>query len=232
MLETKYKGYLSPKAALACTSFALGQLGDGLNIFQGIYLVNLGWNEGSVGTALSLMGLTALLVQTFAGDLVDKTTLDRRIFLVVASIVTAMSASAILLVQEGNQQHGLMYTTKVVEGIASSFIGPSLAAITLANFGPNHFDPIMASNILWGHIGSVVSAVMAGGVAYILYPNISLCFLVIGISALIAIFFVQFVPQGGMILFVLLHCMGLWVCRFKSKLTPFTFYRSTHGKRL
>jgi MFS family permease len=103
------------------------------------------------------MGLTALLVQTVAGDIVDKTWFDRRLFLVAASFVTALSASAILLVQ-GNSGHGLMYSTKIVEGIASSFIGPCLASLTLANFGPQHFDAIMASNILWGHIGSVASA--------------------------------------------------------------------------
>lgn len=139
-------------------AFALGELGDGLNIFQGIYLVNMGWSEGSVGIALSLMGLTALLVQTVAGDIVDKTLFDRRIFLVIASIVTALSASAILLVQ-GDSEQGLMYGTKIFEGIASSFIGPCLASLTLANFGPEHFDAIMASNILWGHVGSVISAV-------------------------------------------------------------------------
>ena len=196
MFNSDHVGRLSPKVAFALVSFSLGQLGDGLNIFQGIYLVGLGWNEGSVGAALSLMGLTALLVQTIAGDIVDKTTLDRRVFLVMASIVTAASASAVLFVQEGNSQHALMYTTKVVEGIASSFIGPCLAALTLASFGPEHFDAIMASNILWGHIGSVASAILAGGTAYALYPDIKYCFLVIGVSALIAIIFVRFVPQG------------------------------------
>ena len=54
----------------------------------------------------------------------------------------------------------------------------------------------MASNILWGHVGSVVAAVLAGGVAYGLYPNIKYCFLVIGASALVAILFVQYLPQG------------------------------------
>jgi hypothetical protein len=58
---------LSPTIAFLLVSFSLGELGDGLNIFQGIYLVALGWNEGSVGVALSLMGLTALIAQTFAG---------------------------------------------------------------------------------------------------------------------------------------------------------------------
>ena len=60
------------KIAFVLVSLSLGQLGDGLNVFQGIYLVGVGWNEGSVGVALSLMGLTALVMQPWAGDWVDK----------------------------------------------------------------------------------------------------------------------------------------------------------------
>lgn len=190
-------------AVFAIVSFFIGQLGDGLNIFQGIYLVNLGWNEGSVGLALSLMGLSTLLVQTPAGDIVDKTTIDRRIFLAVAAVATALSASAVMFVQEGNNQHGLMYGTKVVEGIAASFIGPCLAALTLASFGPERFDAVMASNLLWGHNGSVAAAAAAGGAAYALYPTsygIKFCFLVIGFSALMAIAFVGFLPRGDPLL--------------------------------
>ena len=64
-------GMISPAVAFLIVSFSLGELGDGLNVFQGIYLVNVGWNEGAVGTALSMMGFTALIVQTFAGDFVS-----------------------------------------------------------------------------------------------------------------------------------------------------------------
>ena len=142
------------------------------------------------------MGLTALVVQPFAGDLVDKTDLSRRHFLRAASIVTALSASTILFVREGNVDHGLIFISKLIEGVASSFIGPCLAALTLATFGPHHFDAIMASNILWGHVGSVVAAVLAGIVAYFLYPSIKYCFLVISFSALMAIFFIQYLPEG------------------------------------
>jgi MFS family permease len=192
--------YVSPTLAFIMVSLSLGQLGDGLNIFQGIYLVGIGWNEGSVGTALSLMGFTSLLVQPFAGDWVDKATFDRRVFLMLASIATALSASTILLVRQGNTDHALIYTSKIVEGIASSFIAPCLAALTLASFGPNHFDAVMASNVFWGHLGSVFAAILAGLAAYILYPNIKYCFLVIGASALVAIGFIQYLPQGDPLL--------------------------------
>ena len=259
---------VSPAIAFLLVSFSLGELGDGLNIFQGIYLVGLGWNEGAVGTALSIvriitvllwylgiddlvivfsiflffvflfffshevsqinvflfffssflfpsvsssssliilyiifmnekkMGFTSLIIQPLAGDLVDKTNFDRRHFLRIASVVTAISASMILFVRQGNLDHGLIYISKLIEGVASSFINPCLAALTLASFGPNHFDSIMASNILWGHVGSVVAAILAGFVAYELYPNIKFCFIVISLSALLAVFFVQFLPEG------------------------------------
>jgi MFS family permease len=112
-----------------------------------------------------------------------------------ASVLTALSASAIFFV-EGNSQHKLIYVSKVVEGLASSFIAPCLSALVLATFGPHHFDAIMASNVMWGHIGSVVAAFLAGLVAYFMYPNIKLCFLVIAASALSAVFFIGLLPEG------------------------------------
>lgn len=136
------------------------------------------------------------MVQPFAGDLIDKTAIDRRLFLSLAALLTALSASAVMFVREGNSQHVFIFITKIIEGIASSFIGPSLAALTLSSFGPSHFDAVMAVNILWGHLGSVVAAILAGIVSFVLYPDIKYCFLVIGGSALLALVFVRFLPVG------------------------------------
>jgi hypothetical protein len=47
-----------------------------------------------------------------------------------------------------------------------------------------------------GHIGSVVAAILAGLVAFLSYPDIKYCFLVIAFAALLAIFFVQYLPEG------------------------------------
>lgn len=195
MTASRFCG-LTPKIAFAVVSFSLGELGDGLNIFQGVYLVGIGWNEGSVGLALSLMGLTCLLIQTIAGDFIDKTMVDRRVFLVAASLITALSASTILMVREGNVDHMLIFISKIIEGVAGSFIGPCLAALTLACFGPTHFDAVMANNIFWGHVGAVSAAVLAGSSAYLLYPNVKYSFLVIGFSALLATAFVPYLPEG------------------------------------
>jgi MFS family permease len=110
--------------------------------------------------------------------------------------LTACSALAVLFVKVGNQDHSLMYITKVIEGVASSFITPCLAALTLANYGGEQFDHVMANNLLWGHVGSALSAILAGLAAYVFYPNIKSCFYVIGISALCAVYCVRYLPEG------------------------------------
>jgi MFS family permease len=189
---------ISPRLAILLVFFCIGELGESLNILEGVYLVDIGWNEGSVGLALSLAGLTALIVQPWAGDWVDKTTVDRRMFLVIASVVTAISASAVLLVRPGNfaNDHSLIYTFKIMEGVAGSFIIPCISAASLATFGPQRFDEVMAAVMIWGHVGSVLLTIVAGFTAYYLYPNIEFCFLILGGAALIATVFVPFMPVG------------------------------------
>jgi len=54
--------------------------------------------------------------------------------------------------------------------------------------------------VYWGHVGSVGAAVLAGIVAVIGYPHVEYCFLVIGASALVAIIFVPYLPQGNPLL--------------------------------
>jgi hypothetical protein len=49
-------------------------------------------------------------------------------------------------------------------------------------------------------VGSAVSAILAGTSAYILYPNIKFCFIVIGLSALSAAIMVKFLPEGDPLL--------------------------------
>ena len=185
-----------PKLAFLLVAFCIAEFGEVLNIFEGVYLVGLGWHEGSVGIALSLLGFTALIIQPWAGDWIDKTTIDRRFFLVVASIISALSASAILLVREGNADHLLIYVCKIIEGIAASFITPCLAALNLATFGPNHFDSVMASINLWGNIGSVISSILAGAVSYTFYPHVKFCFLVLAGGAIGTCAFIPMLPQG------------------------------------
>jgi len=187
---------MTPTLIFGCVSFSLGLIGDCLNIFQCIYLVQLGWNESRVGFALMLMGVSSLIFQTFAGDYIDKTSFDRRKLLNAASCSTAFSALVILFVREGNRDHFLIYTSKIIQGMSASFLAPCLGAVTLAFFGPRYFDEKMANNLLCNHLGTLGSAVLAGTAAYILYPDIKYSFLILAFALLSAIFFITLLPKG------------------------------------
>jgi len=191
------KQYLnSPTVIFNCVAFSLGLIGDCLNIFQSIYLVQIGWNEGSVGLALSLMGFTALSFQTISGDMIDKTTYDRRKVLSLACVITTISALAILFVSNDNYHYGLIYVTKTLQGMASTFIGPTISALTMGYFGPRYFDKNMANIILYSHVGTLVTAVLAGFSAYYLYPNIQYSFLVLGFALMLSLIFIRVLPRG------------------------------------
>lgn len=192
---------ISPQLGFLLVSLTLGELGDGLNLFQGIYLIEIGWKESQVGIALALRGLAALLAQPMAGIWVERSGVDRRLLLAVASLGTAAGASTILWIRGDNEEYridkGLFFASKAIEGISASFIIPCVALLTLAQFGPELMDTVMASHMVWSQIGAVLAAIAAGIVAYIYYPNVKYCFWVVIIAALFTILFTPFLSQDA-----------------------------------
>ena len=143
------------------------------------------------------MGLTSLSFQTISGDMIDKTTYDRRKVLSIACVITTLCALAILFVNDDSYgQHGLYYITKIIQGMASTFIMPTISALTMGWFGPKYFDLNMANIILYNHVGTLVTAVLAGLSAYLLYPNIQYSFLVLGFALVLALIFIRVLPKG------------------------------------
>ena len=58
------------------------------------------------------MNYMPLLVQTNAGDFIDKTSIDRRTILCGAACFTAVSATSNMFVREGNTDLMLMYVSQ------------------------------------------------------------------------------------------------------------------------
>jgi hypothetical protein len=85
---------------------------------------------------------------------------------------------------------------KVIEGIAASFIIPGLSALTLASFGPHHFDRIMCSNIFWAHVGTSTASLLTGLGSYIFFPQVQAGFFFIGAQAMLVLAFIKFLPTG------------------------------------
>jgi len=75
-----------------------------------------------------------------------------------------------------------MVLRSIAGGIAASAIPPGIASICLGIAGPDQFDRYMARTEYWNHSGSLISAVAAGIVAYVLYPDVQYLFVAIGVT--------------------------------------------------
>ena len=90
----------------------------------------------------------------------------------------------------------LLVANIISRSVALAFLGPAFAAITLSAFGPEMFDEMNIKREIVSHWGSIFSALLSGGIAWIWYPNIEAVFILPFLFASSAIFFSRFIPRG------------------------------------
>ncbi|MDO7850537.1 MFS transporter [Hymenobacter convexus] len=148
--------------ALAPLNLFLADVRDGVGPYLAIYLLSVRhWQPGSIGLAMALPGLVAVLLQTPAGSLVDTSTHKRRL-LVLASVVVAVSCvAAVTFVSPP-----VIYATQMLTGAATTIYAPVVAAITLGLVGHRRFAQQTGHNEAWNHGGNVLAAVLAGLIGY------------------------------------------------------------------
>ena len=186
---------------LAFTHNLHSELGDGNQMFLDMYLLAIGWTETAVIMSGILRGVVDLLLKSVAGDIIDKTTRDRRNFLAVSALVVAASCLLVFFVNGNDTEDKfLVYGVRSIESIALAFIGPVFNAIALSAFGPEMFDSIMVKKELVSHFGEVISRVLSAAISWIYYPNIELVFILPAIFAASATFFVRKIPKGNHLL--------------------------------
>ena len=188
---------ISTLAAFLLTSFSIAELGDGFGMYVDMYLLGEGWGETSVVVAGIFRGVVDLVLKSFVGDIIDKTRRDRRTFLGLAALVIGLSSLMVHFVNGAEMSDKvLVYTVRSVESVALAFLGPAFAAITLSAFGPEMFDEMNVKKEIVSHAGSIVSAVLSGGIAWVFYPSIEAVFILPFGFAASAIVFSRFIPRG------------------------------------
>lgn len=188
---------VSTLSAYLLTAFSLAELGDGFGMFFDMYLLGLGWTETAVILSGILRGVVDFSLKGIVGDIIDKTTHDRRIYLAVASGVIAASSCMVFFVNGMERlDECIVFAVRALESIALSFLGPAFAAITLSAFGPELFDQMQVQKELVSHAGSILSALMSGIVAWTMYPHIEVVFLLPSLFCLSTMFFVRQIPRG------------------------------------
>ncbi len=147
-------------------NFFLADVRDGLGPYLAIYLLAVHhWEPGSIGLVMTLASVTALLTQTPAGALIDRTTAKRAVMAIAALLVTGSC-----LVLPWVTSVALVTLTQAISALAGSVFAPAIAAISLGLTGPGAFTRRMGRNETFNHAGNACSAVLAGGLAYLFGP--------------------------------------------------------------
>ncbi|MGY4527147.1 MFS transporter [Pseudomonas sp. TE21394] len=152
--------------ALDWLNFFLADVRDGLGPYLAIYLLAVHqWQPANIGLLMSLAGIVALLAQTPAGALIDRTPAKRAVLVIAALLVTGSCLLLPLI-----SSFGWVALTQTVSALAGSVFAPAIAAISLGITGPRAFTRRVGRNETFNHAGNACSALLAGGLAYLFGP--------------------------------------------------------------
>jgi MFS family permease len=162
---------------------------DGLGPYLAVYLLTeQKWDEGRIGIVMSVATIAGLLAQTPAGALIDATTAKRMIMVGAAMVVTA--ASLLLPVFPD------FWPVAVSQGIAHAagvIFPPAIAGISLGVVGHRAFTRRVGRNETFNHAGNFVSAVIAGGAAFLFGPVV--VFFLLAVQSVASIASIWAIPE-------------------------------------
>src|SRR5471032_3470717 len=174
--------------SLDSLNFFLADVRDGLGPYLAIYLLAVHhWDPASIGVVMTLAGIAALLTQTPAGALIDRTRSKRAVIIIAALLVTG---SCLLLPMTSS--FTLVALTQALSAVAASVFAPAIAAISLGVTGPKAFTRRTGRNETFNHAGHACAALLAGGFAYLFGPVA--VFYLMAIMAVASVIAISFLP--------------------------------------
>src|SRR5215831_1982015 len=167
--------------ALDWLNFFLAALLTGFGPFVGLYLADRGWVPANVGLILTVSGLAGLLTQIPAGELIDVVRAKR---VLVGAGIAAITLGILLLGLR--QDFFSVFAAAVIQGMASSVIGPGIAAISLGLVGHRALARRLGRNQCLASVGGLTAAGMMGLAGYLLpIRDIFLLTAALGLPALL-----------------------------------------------
>ncbi len=138
-------------------NFFVAAMQAGFGAFVTVYLVSNDWPVEAVGFALTVSTLSSLVSQAPAGALIDSLPDKRR---AVWIGVTGVGVAALLLAL--TSARSAVYIAQALQGLASSLIGPGIAAISLAAVGHAALGERVGRNARFASIGGGLTAGVMG----------------------------------------------------------------------
>jgi predicted MFS family arabinose efflux permease len=169
--------------ALDWLTFLIATLQTGFGPFVAVYLTARQWTELDIGSVLGAAGLVALASQVPAGALVDSIPSKRTIGLVA---ISAISVSALTLAIW--PIYPMVLIAEVLHAVASSLLGPAVAAVSLGLVGHRAIADRLGRNARFASIGSGIAAAMMGACGYYLSDRaVFVATALLGIPALLVV---------------------------------------------
>jgi MFS family permease len=138
-------------------NFFVAAVQTGFGAFITVYLVKSQWPPQAIGFALTIATMSGLLSQMPAGAFLDSINDKRRAVLIG---IVGVGLSALLLSVTAAQM--AVYCALAVQGLASSLIGPGIAAISRALVGQSGLSERIGRNARFASIGNGLTAGIMG----------------------------------------------------------------------
>ena len=138
-------------------NFFVAAVQTGFGAFITVYLVKNQWPPQAIGFALTVATMSSLLSQLPAGAVLDSIRDKRRA--VLLGIVGVGFAALLLCVTAARPA---VYIALAIQGLASSVIGPGIAAMSLALVGQAALSERIGRNARFASIGNGLAAGLMG----------------------------------------------------------------------
>lgn len=129
--------------------------------FLTVYLSQHGWNQGAIGSILTVNTGTALAAQVPAGALVDWIKAKRLVLLVCIGLIASGA-----LVLAFSTRYLLVMTAEVMHGITGGAVRTAMAAIALGLVGHRAYNIRIGRNHRYDSYGNALTAAGMGAVGH------------------------------------------------------------------
>ncbi len=149
--------------ALDWLNFFLAALLTGFGPFVAVHLADRGWDPASIGVVLTASGTRRFDRPIPAGELIDMVRSKRALVGAGTGAITLA-----LLIFGLRTDFPSVVTASVVQGMAGSILGPSVAAISLGLVGHDALAERLGRNQRFASIGGLAAAGILGVIGYLL----------------------------------------------------------------
>jgi MFS family permease len=176
--------------ALDCVCLFSADIGGGVGPYLASFLRSTRhWDSAAIGIELSALGLASMFTGIPAGAIIDRVKKKRY----VVAIAAACIGLSVLTLTLFNQFYTVL-AAQIATGVAASFLGSGIIALSLGLVGRRQFASRMGRNEAFTHFGNVLSAISMGALGSLISHN--WVFYIISILAVATIISLTFIREG------------------------------------